>query len=137
MGNLKLFLKENKVKKENEFYAASSNLTDENGDAMLWEIRHITTREDERIREECMEYAKGRGVRVDYNLYMKKLAAASVVYPPLYNAQLQDSYDVKSPEDLLFELIDNPGEYQNFLKFVQKMNGFDVGIAEKVEKAKN
>ena len=38
---------------------------------------------------------------------------------------------------VLFELIDNPGEYQELLKFVQKMNGFDVSIAEKVEKAKN
>lgn len=136
MENLKLFLKENKVKKENVFYAASTSIKDENGEVLKWEIRHITTCEDEKIREDCMREAK-RGVRVDYNLYLKKLAAASVVYPPLYNAQLQDSYDVRSPEDLLFELIDNPGEYQEFLKFVQKVNGFDVTLKEKVDEAKN
>lgn len=136
MDNLKLFLKENKVKRENVFYAATKNLTDENGEAVKWEIRHITTAEDEKIREDCIRDAK-RGIRVDYNLYLKKLAAASVVYPPLYNAHLQDSYDVKSPEDLLFELIDNPGEYQEFLKFVQKINGFDITLKDRVDEAKN
>lgn len=137
MDSLKLFLKENKVKKENVFYRATESLRDENGDVVLWEIRHITTGEDEHIREECMRMGKERGVRVDYNLYMKKLAAASVVYPSLYNAALQDSYDVKTPEDLLTALIDNPGEYQEFLKFIQKINGFDVKITDRVNEAKN
>ncbi len=137
MEGLKLFLKENKVKRENVFYAPSDSLRDENGEKIKWEIRHITTSEDEKIREECIREARGRGVRVDYNLYLKKLAAASVVYPSLFNASLQDSYSVKSPEELLVELIDNPGEYQEFVRFVQKINGFDVTLEERVEKAKN
>ncbi len=137
MENLKLFLKENRVKRENVFYGASSSLQDEDGNRLEWEIRHIGTDEDERIREECLREARGRGVRVDYNLYLKKLAAASVVFPPLYNAALQDSYGVRSPEELIVELIDNPGEYQEFLRFVQKINGFDISIEEKAERAKN
>lgn len=137
MDSLKLFLKENKIKRENVFFPAASNLKGEDGDVLIWEIRHVSTKEDEQIREDCIKEAKGRGVRVDYNLYLKKLAAASVVYPPLYNAQLQDSYDVRNPEDLLCELIDNPGEYQEFIKFIQKINGFDVSLEDKVEKAKN
>lgn len=137
MEGLKLFLKENRVKRENVFYAPSESLKDENGEKIKWEIRHITTLEDEKIREECIREAKGRGVRVDYNLYLKKLAAASVVYPSLFNAALQDSYSVRSPEELLVELIDNPGEYQEFVRFVQKINGFDVTLEERVEKAKN
>ncbi len=137
MDSLKLFLKENKVKRDNVFYPAAKSFTDEEGNVLLWEIRHITTKEDEQIREDCLREAKGRGVRVDYNLYLKKLAAASVVFPPLYNARLQDSYGVKCPEELIGELIDNPGEYQEFIKFIQKINGFDVTLEEKVEKAKN
>ncbi|MBR5535059.1 MAG: hypothetical protein IKU60_00270 [Clostridia bacterium] len=136
MDNLKLFLKENKVKKENVYYGASNSLKDDNGEALKWEIRHINTNEDEKIREDCIREGK-KGVRVDYNLYLKKLAVASVVFPPLYNASLQDSYGVHSAEDLLCELIDNPGEYQEFLKFIQKINGFDVGLKEKVDEAKN
>ncbi|MBQ8002918.1 MAG: hypothetical protein IJ297_05690 [Clostridia bacterium] len=137
MEGLKLFLKENRVKRENVFYSPAEDMRDEKGDKIQWEIRHITTSEDEQIREDCIREAHGKGIRVDYNLYLKKLCAASVVYPPLYNARLQDSYGVKTPEDLLIELLDNPGEYQEFVKFVQRINGFDVTMAERVEKAKN
>lgn len=136
MDNLKLFLKENRVKRDNVFYAACSSMRDENGEAVKWELRCVTTEEDEKIREECLREAK-RGVRLDYNLYLKKLAAASVVFPPLHNASLQDSYSVRSPEELIVRLLDNPGEYQEFLKMVQRINGFDVSIKEKVEEAKN
>ncbi len=135
--DLRLFLKENKIKRENEFYRATESLKGEDGAALEWEIRHISTKEDERIREDCLREIKGRGGRIDYSLYMRRLAAASVVYPPLYNAELQDSYGVKTPENLLTELIDDPGEYQEFIKFVQKVNGFDVSMRERVEEAKN
>lgn len=137
MDSLRFFLKENKVKRENAFFGASSSLKDENGEVVLWEIRPISTKEDEMIREECICEARGRGVRIDYGSYMKKMAVASVVFPPLYNAELQDSYGVKSPEDLLEALIDSPGEYQEFIKFVQKENGFDVTMAERIGRAKN
>ena len=136
MDSLKFFLKENKIKKENLFYGATESVKDNEGNKLLWEIRHITTSEDERIREECMRESNGK-IRVDYSLYMKKMAVASVVFPPLYNAELQDSYDVKTPEELLVRLIDNPGEYQEFIKFIQKINGFDTSMTERVEKAKN
>lgn len=136
MENLKLFLKENKIKKENKFFAVTESLKDENGEALKWEIRAITTSEDEKIREECIREVK-RGYKMDYNLYLKKLAAASVVYPNLYNASLQDSYGVHSPEDLLCAMVDNPGEYQELLKLVQKINGFDVKLTDKVNEAKN
>jgi hypothetical protein len=134
--DLKLFLKENKIKKENEFYRATQSLKDENGNALEWEIRRISTKEDELIREECMKEIKGRG-KIDYSLYMRRLAAASVVNPSLYNAELQDSYGVKTPEELLVAMIDSPGEYQEFIKFIQRMQGFDVSMKEKVDRAKN
>ena len=136
MENLKLFLKENKIKRENVFYAATESMTDENGEALKWELRPVTTGEDEKIREECLREVK-RGVKLDYNLYLKKLAVASVVYPPLYNAALQDSYGVHTAEELLSQLVDNPGEYQELLRFVQKINGFDVKLSDKVSEAKN
>lgn len=136
MSELKYFLKENKVKKENVFYNATSSLKDENGQALNWELRHITTEEDERIREECLKGGKN-GVKPDYSLYMKRMAVQSVVFPPLYNAALQDSYNVRTPEELLCKLIDNPGEYQEFIRFIQKINGFDVSMEKRVEKAKN
>lgn len=137
METLKLFLKENKVKRENVFYKATESLKDENGEALLWEIRHITTDEDERIRDECVSEAKGRGMRLDASKYLKKMAAASVVFPPLANASLQDSYGAMTPEELLTKMIDDPGEYQRFIRFIQETQGFDVSVREKAEEAKN
>lgn len=137
METLKLFLKENKVKRENVFYKATESLKDENGEALLWEIRHITTDEDERIRDECVSEVKGRGMRLDASKYLKKMAAASVVFPPLANASLQDSYGAMTPEELLTKMIDDPGEYQRFIRFIQETQGFDVSVREKAEEAKN
>lgn len=137
MSGLELFLKENKIKKEHKFINATNSLKDEKGEALLWEIRAVSTKEDEEIRKDCVNECKGRGIKFDYNRYMRKLAVASVVFPPLYNASLQDSYGVNNPEELLVCLIDNAGEYQEFIKEVQKINGFDVLFSERVEKAKN
>ena len=135
MSDLKYFLKDNKIGRENVFYPATKSLTDEEG-AVKWEIRALTTEEDERIREESIKRDKNTP-RLDYSLYMKKMAVASVVFPPLYNASLQDSYSVKTPEELLVKLIDSPGEYQNFIRFIQKLNGFDVTMEKRVDEAKN
>ena len=65
------------------------------------------------------------------------MMVASVVYPNLNDKDLQDSYGVMTPEDLLTEMVDNPGEYNAFGKFINEYNGFTEGLNEKVEKAKN
>ena len=74
--------------------------------------------------------------RFDANLYMNKLVVASTVCPDLYDAELQDSYGVKTPEELVKEMLDNPGEYQNLVLFIQEYNGF-TNMQDKVEEAKN
>ena len=54
MSNFSAFMKSNKKQRQNELYAATKSLTDENGVPLLWELRPVTTRENEAIREECM-----------------------------------------------------------------------------------
>jgi len=70
-------------------------------------------------------------------LYLKKMICASVVFLDLFNAQLQDSYGVTKPEDLIMEMIDDPGEYNDLAVFIQDLNGFSESINEKVDTAKN
>ena len=65
------------------------------------------------------------------------MICACVVEPNLYDKDLQDSYGVMSPDDLLKEMIDDPGEYQEFATFVQNFNGFNTTLEDKVEEAKN
>lgn len=69
--------------------------------------------------------------------YVLDMIVASTVTPNLYDAELQDSYGVNTPEDLLMAMLDNPGEYDDLAAFIQKYNGYNKEINEKIEEAKN
>jgi len=143
MSSLSMFLKKNKAVKENAFFPATASLCDEDGKPLLWEIKPLTTKDNDRIQNECMKEVPIPGKpnmyrhKLDTNTYIGKLLTASVIFPDLYNAELQDSYGVKTPEELLIEIIDDPGEYNAFIQFVQKISGLDKMMAEQVEEAKN
>lgn len=143
MSILSRFMKQNKTVKENTIFAATKSLTDEKGEPLLWEIRHIPTKEDEKIRDACTVEVPVTGKpgmyrpKVNSSKYISKLLAESVVFPDLCDAALQDSYGVKTPEDLILEMLDDTGEYMAFTAFVQKFNGFNVSIDEKIDEAKN
>lgn len=143
MSKFAKFMKANKVVKENEMRAVTKSLCDEKGNPLLWEFRHMTSKENEDLRESCSMDVPVTGKpgmfrqKFKTSEYIKKMVAASVVCPDLYDAQLQDSYEVKTPEDLLLAMVDDPGEYSELVAFVQKFQGFDVSFADKVDEAKN
>ena len=53
MSNFSRFMKQNKVKQENGFFAPTGTLTDEAGEPLKWEFRHITSKENENLRDTC------------------------------------------------------------------------------------
>lgn len=69
--------------------------------------------------------------------YLAKMIVASTVYPDLYDKELQDSYGVMTPEELLYAMVDNAGEYQDFTVWMQKFQGFTKNLDDKVDEAKN
>ncbi len=143
MSRFSKFMRENKVEKENGFYAPTKSLCDENGKPLEWEFRHITSKDNEGLRDECTIEVPITGKpnmfrpKVLSSKYIKKMITASVVLPDLYDAELQDSYGVSTPEDLLLAMVDDPGEYNELAAFVQKFQGFDTSFDDKVEQAKN
>ncbi|MBD5145056.1 MAG: hypothetical protein HDT21_03970 [Ruminococcus sp.] len=143
MSKFAQFMKGNKVTKENEFHPVTKSLCDENGNPLEWEFRHITSKENETIRESCTKEVPVTGKpnmyrpKINSSLYIRKMITASIVTPDLLDAELQDSYDVKTPEDLLMAMVDDPGEYNELAAYVQKFQGFDVSFEDKVEEAKN
>lgn len=143
MFNLSVFLKPNKKIRKNEFYAATKSFVDENGNPIEWEIRPIETAESERIRKACFHSVPVPGKKnrtedkFDVNEYLLKLVTRAIVYPDLNNAELQDSYGVRTPEDLLMCLVDNPSEYSDLQNFVTELSGFESEISDDVEEAKN
>ncbi len=142
MSKFSKFMKANKKIKENGFYAPTKSLLDDNGKPLKWEFRHITSRENEDIRDECMIEVPVTGKpniyhpRLQTGKYLRKMISASVVVPDLLDKELLESYGVDKPENLLLAMVDDPGEYNDLAAFVQKFQGFDTSFEDKVEEAK-
>jgi hypothetical protein len=136
-------MKANKVEKKNETYAPTDSLMDNEGDALKWEFRHIGSKENETLRDSCTVEVQVTGKpnlfrpKLNTSQYLSKMIVASTVSPDLYDAELQDSYNVKTPEELVYAMVDDAGEYQDFTIWMQKFQGFTKTFDEKVEEAKN
>lgn len=140
--NLTAFLSQNALKIENTKVIVSKRFLDENKKPIEWEVRALNAGEDEDIRKSATRKIPVPGRRgqyqpeTDINLYLAKMAAACTVFPNLLDAELQDSYKVKTPEDLLRAMLTS-GEYADYLQTIQNMNGYDVSTEEMVGEAKN
>jgi hypothetical protein len=64
------------------------------------------------------------------------MTAASVAYPNLNDAELQNSYGVMGAEALLEAML-TAGEYITLSGKVAEINGFNESVEELVEEAKN
>jgi hypothetical protein len=137
-----MFMKSNKIQKQNVMHPVTKSLTDEDGNPLLWEIKPLTTKENEAIREKCTMDVPVKGKpnmfrpKVDMNKYQTMLMCAAIVSPDLNNVELQNSYGVMTPEDLLKEMVDDPAEYTDLMVFVQQISGFKT-LQEEVDEAKN
>ena len=143
MSKFSAFMKQSKVKKENEKYAPTTSLVDDKGNPLEWEFRHITSKENEQLRDACTTEVQVTGKpnqfrpKVNTAKYIASMIVASTVVPDLYDKDLQDSYGVKTPEDLVYAMVDEAGEYQEFTLWMQKFQGFTKSLDEKVDEAKN
>lgn len=142
MGNLSGFLAQNALKIENIKHVVSKRFVNEKGKPIPWELRCITSTEDETLRKACTKRVPVPGKRnqftqeTDYNLYLGKLAAMCTVHPNLDDSELQNSYGVMGSDALLKTML-TPGEYADYLTKVQEVNGFEVTLEESVDEAKN
>lgn len=142
MSDFSAFLAQNKVKQENIKFAVSKSFIGADDKPIEWELRPVTADEDEAIRRAATKKTKVPGrsnqytSEMDANTYLAKLTAASVVYPDLKNAELQNSYKVMG-EDALLKAMLTGGEFVTLSSKVAEINGFDTDINEAVEEAKN
>ena len=143
MSRFSSFMKANKQVKENEKFAPTASLLGSDGTPVRWEFRHITSKENEALRDSCTIEVPVKGKpnlyrpKVKTAEYLAKMIVASTVYPDLYDKELQDSYGVMTPEELLYAMVDNAGEYQDFTVWMQKFQGFTKNLDDKVDEAKN
>lgn len=141
MSDFAVFMGVNATNETTKF-VASKRFKDAKGKFVEWEIKPISSELDEVIRKECTKKVPVAGKRGQYNQetdtdkYMGKMCVACTVYPNLNDAELQDSYGVKSGEALLKKML-LPGEYIEYKAKVMEVNGYDLSMDELVDEAKN
>lgn len=143
MSNLTAFLAQNALKVEAEEHPVSKRFIDpETKKPIKWKIGAVTSDRDEELRKQNTKRLPVPGKKnmfqptTNYEAYLATLAAECTLFPDLNSKELQDSYKVMDAESLLKKML-LPGEYAEYLKLVQNINGFDVGMDEAVEEAKN
>jgi hypothetical protein len=141
MSDFTIFMAGNAQKDESVKYVASKRFGTKNN-PVEWELKAIDSDLDEAIRKECTKKIPIPGKRgqftqeTDTDKYIAKMCAACTVYPNLNDAELQDSYGVKSADALLRKML-LPGEYTEYKAKVMEVNGYDMSMEELVEEAKN
>jgi hypothetical protein len=141
MSDFSVFMAGNVIKDETIKYVASDRFK-EKGKPVEWELKAIDSELDELIRKECTKRVPVPGKRGQYNMetdtdkYLGKMCVACTVYPDLNNAELQDSYGVKTPDALLKKMLKS-GEYTEYKAKVMEINGYDMSMDELVDDAKN
>lgn len=142
MSGLTRFMKQNKKQRENTKFAATKSLVDDKGNTLLWTIRPLMSSEIDKMRDDCtmeIPVSAKKGLyrsKVDATKFLCKLMCASIVEPDLHDKALQDSYGVMTPEALLQQMIDDPGEYNALGEFIQEFNNLDKALDDIVDEAK-
>lgn len=123
----------------NQKIIASTRFKDKKGQPLEWEIRAITSDENEEIQRASMRtvsVSRGKQTKeVDNMVFVYKMAVAATVYPDLNNAELQDSYGVKTPEQLLKKML-YPQEFDRYAQAILDMAGVE-SLEDLRKEAKN
>ena len=142
MGTLSAFLAENALPVENIKFVASRRFLSPDKKPMEWEIKAISSTEDEALRKACTKRVPVPGKKnqfqreVDADAYLGRLAVACTVFPNLNDKELQDSYKVMGGDALLKAML-TPGEYADYLTKIQEVCGFDETLQDEVDEVKN
>ena len=141
MSEFSAFLARHVKPDETVKYVASKRFI-QNKKPLEWELKPVSSSRDAAMRKECTKKVPIAGKRGQYtqetdtDKYIGKLCVACTVYPNLNDAELQDSYGVKSGDELLKKML-LPGEYTEYKAKVMEVNGYDMSMEELVDEAKN
>lgn len=139
--NLLGFLAENAIKPENKKYVASDRFLDSDKKPLEWELRVLSNDEADEILKRCKkkELTPNRQdfkIVTDTDKFITELMCATIVHPNLNAEALQDSYGAVGAADLLKKML-TPGEFNDLSFVVQEVNGYKLGMDDKIKQAKN
>ncbi len=139
--SLSAFLKPNVEQIKNTKFVPSSRFKGEDGKPVEWEICCISADEYAGIRSSCLHQVPVPGKKnrftqeFDSRAFQTRVAARCTVFPDLTSAELQDSWGVTRPEDLVGAMLIG-GEFEDYVAEVLRVNGFK-DENELVDEAKN
>lgn len=135
MSDISVFLKDKKKATPNVKVAVCADFKDENGNAIEWEIRKLTTREMSDARTLCtsMKNVKTKGKMqnefvLDSERLLRVLTSKAVVYPDLTDKTLADSYmsdyplDERIPENLVMLMLSDKDDFETLAVAVTELN---------------
>lgn len=140
--DMKSFFKESAIPVENVKYAASERFLDAAGTPLEWELRPLTSEEFEAILDRAKKKVPSPDnprnllVVTDNAKVRDEMLKASVVYPNLKAADLQDSWSSVGEIATLRAML-LPGEVNELVNVIQQISGFEVGMDEKIKTVKN
>lgn len=142
MYDLSSFFAENAEQIEDVKVVVSKRFKGLDKKPIEWILRPITSEQDEALRKDCAKRVQIPGrkglttTETDNGKYSVKMAAACVVFPDLKNAELQNTYGVKTEEALLKAML-LPGELIELVSKAQDVCGYELTMDELVDEAKN
>lgn len=135
------FLKENVEIVSEVTYVASNRFKGADGKPLEWHIRVMGNKELDKVRDKFKKRVQIPGTRdfketFDSVGFTETITAEAISYPDLYSQELQDSWHVNEPVELLKEML-TPGEFMDLTNAVSEALGYEQGFKDKVEKVKN
>lgn len=119
----------------------STRYVDEEGNPIPFRFKPLATDRIEAIQEECLIPVTRKGRKVDEKLDDKRFAARlgieTTVYPDFKDPELLKSYGVVDPVDAVKAVLSLGGEYAEWIRVIQRVNGFDEEFEDLVDEAKN
>lgn len=140
-NTLSAFMRPNVEQITNAKFAPSPRFKGEDGKPLEWEIQCISADEYARIRSGCIRQVPVPGKKnqftqtLDTYMFQSKVCARCTVFPDLNNAELQNSWGVLKPEELVGAMLIG-GEFDDYVTEVFRLNGFKAEN-ELVDEAKN
>ena len=138
--SLKSFLRQNVSLTDHEKVQISNRFIDEEtGEPEYWEIRALDSYEVDECERKATS-VRQIGGRWETSTDSSKMAlmtmTKAIVYPDLSDKDLQDSYGVTNPEDLLCRML-KPGERMRLIEVCNRLNAYGPDLSDAVEESKN
>ncbi|WMJ79533.1 hypothetical protein RBU49_11595 [Clostridium sp. MB40-C1] len=105
-------------------------------------FKPISADKGDELRKKCKKITIVKGQKMsetDQDKFIANQIIETTVHPDLKNAELQKAWGVMGAEQLLNAMKTKmtDGEYADWSSIVVEINGYDKGIQELVEEAKN